>query len=245
MYKRAVWLLIGFLLPAVSAAQSVSVESNDWRATFSNPTTRYGHGVLGDTPEWGRLCLSHLTTEACVTLEKRKVFEDIAPRLADLNSDGRLDAVVVESDQQGGASLVVYQLTEQGALIRVANKPIGTAFRWLAPAAIADLDEDGYVEIAYVDRPHLLKTLRVFRFIDNQLLEVASMSGLSNHRIGDNYISGGLRHCENQPLEIITADDSWRRIMAIRFDGGSLSTRSIGPLQADRGFERALACNPL
>jgi len=104
--------------------QIVSIERNGWVATFSGPTDRYGHAVLGSTPEWGKLCLTHRDANGCVTLPEHKVFEDIAPRLADVDGDGRLDAVVVESDAQAGASLVVYMLEPSGQLKRFANDPI-------------------------------------------------------------------------------------------------------------------------
>jgi hypothetical protein len=44
-----------------------------------------------------------------------------------------------------------------------ATPHIGSANRWLAPIGAADLDGDGRVEIAYVDRPHLARTLRIWR----------------------------------------------------------------------------------
>jgi hypothetical protein len=48
--------------------------------------------------------------------------------------------------------------------VPLASTPwIGQRFRWLAPVAAADLDGDGAMELAYVDRPHLARTLRVWR----------------------------------------------------------------------------------
>ncbi len=235
-------LLVLFAGKSLAGGQSVSTTAGNWQATFSEPTNRYGHGVLGDTPEWGQLCLSGPAAEGCVTLPDNRVFEDLAPRLADVDLDGRLDAVVVEADNRLGASLVVYQLEPDGSLKRIANDPIGTRFRWLAPIGIADLDDDGRVEIAYVDRPHLAKVLRIFRFDNDQLTQVASKPGFSNHRIGDAFIVGGLRRCEGKPVELITADSSWSQVLASRFEGGKLTTRVVDLVLDVADFEGHLTC---
>ena len=224
------------------AQQSVTTEQGRWAASFSAPTDRYGHAVLGSTPEWGKLCLTHSEAEGCVTLPENRVFEDIAPRLSDVDGDGRLDAVVVESDAQAGASLAIYMLEPSGQLKRIANDPIGTRFRWLAPIGIADLDGDGHTEVAYIDRPHLAKTLRILRFVDSGFIEVATQTGLTNHRIGEAFITSGLRQCEGAPIEILTVDASWSSIMASSFDGPRVTTRSIGPFHGLKDMQTAMEC---
>lgn len=244
---RPLWIYFSFALAVAgnlaAADKSATIRSNGWEATFSQPTMRYGHAVLGDTPEWGRLCLIGPDAKSCVTLPQRKVFEDIAPRLADVDDDGRLEAIVVESDAQYGAALAIYRLDSNGLLARTATPPIGTAFRWLAPVGIADLDGDGRVEIAYVDRPHLARVLRVWRYVEGQLVAVASKPGLSNHRIGDGFIVGGLRRCEGEPIWMITANADWSKVVATKFDGGRLVSESLGPLGDDADFDKAMQCS--
>ncbi|TMV09533.1 VCBS repeat-containing protein [Ruegeria sediminis] len=205
-------------------------------ARFTEPTARYAHGVLGDDLEWGALELT-LSDGRTVThtLPETRVFEDLAPRLADLDGDGRPEAIVVESDARTGASLAIY--TARGKL--TATPHIGTRFRWLAPAGWADLDGDGYTDIAYVDRPHLAKTLRIWRFRDGALTEIDSLPGLTNHRIGEDFISGGLRDCGAGP-ELILASADWRSIVSVRHDGGWIR-RDLGPFTT-AGMARALAC---
>ena len=105
--------------------------------------------------------------------------------------------------------------------------------------AAADLDGDGAIEIAYVDRPHLAKTLRVWRFVDGALHEVAAATGYSNHRIGWDYIAGGLRTCGARP-EMILASGDWTRIVAVTFDG-TFAARDLGAYGADR-MAATMAC---
>ena len=102
------------------------------------------------------------------------------------------------------------------------------------------------MELAYVDSPHLARTLRVWRiaFTDAAsatLTEVASAPGLTNHRLGDPQIPGGIRTCADGP-EMITADTGWTRVIATRLTAnGTLVSRDIGPWQPV-ALNTALAC---
>lgn len=217
---------------APAAAQTITA------AAYAEPTTRYPHGVLGDEVEYGALVLT-LSDGASrrVVLPATRVFEDTAPRLHDLDGDGAPEVIAVESDAARGARLSVY-----GPDGLVAATPfIGTRFRWLAPSGAADLDGDGHFEIAYVDRPHLAKTLRVWRFRDGRLEEVAALAGLTNHRIGERDIAGGIRDCGAGP-EVVTADAGWSQVMATRLEGDRLAARAIGPHRGRGSFAAALAC---
>ncbi len=207
-------------------------------ARYTDETSRYAHGVLGDAIEYGTLELTLKGGKRlALTLPQDRVFEDIAPRLMDMDGDGALEVIVVESSQTGGARLAIYDETG----LRAATPHIGQRNRWLAPIGAADLDGDGHIEVAYIDRPHLAKTLRVWRFQDNQLTQVASHTGLTNHRIGEDFISGGIRDCGDGP-EMITANANWSEVMATGFDGKTLSPRALGPFKGQASLKRALDC---
>jgi len=209
-------------------------------ADYAAPTDRYAHGILGDAIEWGELQITTDAGQRSFVLPQDRVFEDVAPRLADVNGDGSPEVVVVETLASQGAQLAVYDATGKIA----ATPHIGRTNRWLAPIGIADLDGDGAIELAYIDRPHLAKTLRVWRFENGALEPVADLPGLTNHRIGERDIGGGIRDCGQGP-EMITASADWTQIMATTLTDGKLETRAIGP-HVDRGsFTTALACRVL
>ena len=229
--RRAPAFALCAALAAPAAAQGLA------EARFAEPTGRYAHGVFGETEEWGALEMRTETGEArLIRLPQARVFEDTAPRLADVDGDGAREAVVVETDAGQGARLAIY-----GPEGLVAATPfIGRSHRWLAPLPPADLDGDGRLELAYVDRPHLARVLRVWRLQNGALVEIAALEGLTNHRFGDPDISGGIRDC-GDGAEMLLADPDWRRIMAARLVGNRLVARDIGPLGPE-GFAPALDC---
>tara|TARA_R110002051_G_scaffold50724_3_gene97903 strand:+ start:15909 stop:16637 length:729 start_codon:yes stop_codon:yes gene_type:complete len=241
MRRAAIFSLCVF----ASAASAEKIVDAD----YTNPTTRYPHGVLGDTIEHAglRVTLSN-GAEREVLWSERVVFEDTAPRLVDLDGDTAPEVITVESHELAGARLAIWGLNEDSDLVSKANiEFFGIPNRWLAVAGAADMDGDGFVEIAYVDRPHLAKILTILRYIPQadgtgQLEPVATLPGLSNHRIGETDIGGGLRQCGGV-VEVITANADWTRIMATRLKDGVLTARDIGPHVDRSSFSKALACN--
>ena len=122
-----------------------------------------------------------------------------------------------------------------------ATPHIGQAFRWLAIAGAADLDGDGAVDIALVDRPHLAKELVIWRYSDGALRQVARAGGLTNHRIGDAEIFSGLRDCGEGP-RMVTVNRDWSRLMVSALAGGGIVTQDIGPYRGPASLRAALDC---
>jgi len=217
-----------------SGAAAQGLES----AVYTEPTDRYAHAVLGDALEWGALEMRATDGRMLrIRLPEERVFEDTEPRLVDIDLDGDQEVMVVETLASQGARLSIYD--EDGLV--AATPYIGRTFRWLAPVGAADLDGDGFVEVAYIDRPHLAKTLRIWRFQNGGLVEVAQAAGLTNHRIGEADIAGGLRNCGTGPM-MITANANWTRLIASTLKDGKIVSRDIGPHDGRESFARALTC---
>ena len=234
MLMRILALILVLLgQPAVVLAQEII------SARYGGPTRAYDHGILGDKVEYTKLILRVGPERRRVVIDvgEGHVFEDLEPLLADLNGDGRPEVITVRTNMQRGASLAIYGV--EGLITQ--TPPIGARYRWLAPVGVGDFDGDGRVEIAYVETPHLGKVLKIFGYFNRQLVLSAELGGLSNHRIGEDFISGGVRNC-GQGDEIITADASWQRVMLTRVRGGRLSSVPIGVTSQPRAFERAMNC---
>ncbi|MEM7720360.1 MAG: VCBS repeat-containing protein [Pseudomonadota bacterium] len=228
------WLAFWLILCGPGWAQDIV------RAEYDDPTTRYAHGVLGDAIEHGTLVME--TSEGRrfrVTLPERRVFEDTAPRLFDVDGDGDREVIVVEADAQFGARLSVY---DADGLV-ASNEFIGQRNRWLAPAGVgaADLDGDGRIELVFVDRPHLAKTLRIYEFRRGALQLEASFQGVTNHRIGERDIAGGIRSCAGG-AEVIVADADWSVVLAVGWNGQSFEAKRLGPHRGRASFQEAMSC---
>lgn len=245
MKRLTALLLVAALGPA--AAETVPVTSGEvvW-ARFGQPTDRYDHRVFGAAPLWAGMemsidtcpdCASLRLTEVLITLPADRVFEDLEPRIADLDGDGRSEVVVVETDIARGATLAIYDASGK----RAATTPVGQTHRWLAPAGIGDFDGDGRVEIAYVDRPHLARELVMLRYAAGVLTEIARAPGYSNHRFGEGSILGGVRSCAGQD-ELVLATADWTRIVAVTLVAGEIHRRDLATLSSDAALRNALAC---
>ncbi len=152
---------------------------------YSQPTRRYDHGVLGDSVEGGGLSVKDSKGNFYnYQLPEDSVFEDITPRLADLDGDGRAEVITIKSFLDAGASLAIFGL-RSGKLEQIASTPpIGTPNRWLNIAGIRDLNGDGLIDIATVVTPHIGGTLEIWSYKDAKLVMTAAKYGFSNHFIG-------------------------------------------------------------
>jgi hypothetical protein len=214
-------------------------------AYYSNATTIYDHGILGDAIEAGALRAETPLTGPCDSmfyLGDEAVFEDVTPRIADVTGDGLKDVVVIETRLNAGASLAVYGMDGDSFVKLAATPYIGRPHRWLAPAGIADFDGDGMLDVAYVETPHIDGTLRIWSFRDNQPREIASDPGYSNHRIGQNFITGGVRDCGNGP-ELVLPNADWSQTLLAWHHGGVIESAVLFNDAEPETIARALECS--
>ena len=235
-------LVCGLLLASAVQAEITS-------ASYVDPTSRYGHNVVPGG-EYDSITF-RLFGDRTITTEPSRdsVFEDTEPRLVDVDGDGSPEVITVVSYVDRGAAIRIWDEVEApdqpgGTTIEIMaeGKPIGTRFRWLAIVGAGDLDGDGQIEIAYVDRPHLAKTLRIVRIDGAQLVEATAAGGVTNHRIGEPDIAGGIRDCGDGP-EMLMASADWSRMLAVTFADGELQGFDIGLDTSRPAFAAALACS--
>lgn len=232
-------LLSVLLWAGATGAQADGVTA----ARYLSPTGIYGHNVVPG----GEYATLEVTTGSGVTTVTydRAVFEDTAPRIVDLDGDGNAEVVTVVSDFAVGARVQVFGVVDGVVAPVVANDPIGRRFRWLAIAGVTDVDGDGAIEIVYVDRPHLAKTLRVFEVGRDgdawTIREEGAFAGVTNHRIGEPDIAGGIRTCAGAP-EVLVASADWQRLLAVRFDG-DFTVEGLGSDTSRPAFAAAMTCD--
>jgi hypothetical protein len=155
------------------------------RAWLAEPTDRYEHGVLGDKIEAAALDIETRDGKReTVRLKSDAVFEDLQPRIADLDGDGHDEIVVVKSYLKRGSALAIIGLRRGKYEILAETPPLGGPHRWLNPAGIADFTGDGRTDIALVRQPHAVGALEIWNWRDGRLQKVAEMKDVSNHIAG-------------------------------------------------------------
>lgn len=233
-------------LPLVLLGLGQAANAEILGAEYALPTDAYGHGVLPGG-EFGGLSFFLAPDREVGVGTYQTVYEDTAPRLVDLDGDGTVEVITVVSYFDRGAAIRIWDEVpvpdspgDTTMAVIAEGAPIGTRHRWLAVIGATDLDGDGTMEIAYIDRPHLAKTLRIVSIQGDQLVEEASIAGLTNHRIGERDIAGGVRDCGAGP-EMIVASADWSQLVAVTYIG-DFTAREIGSDTSRAAFAQAMAC---
>jgi hypothetical protein len=202
------------------------------RAWFAQPTSRYNHGVLGDAVEAGRLVIETRDgKQHSVQLGNDAVFEDLSPRIADVDGDGRDEVVVVKSYLKRGSALAIVA-DVRGRYRVVAETPaLGRPHRWLDPAGIADFTGDGQASVALVRQPHVIGQLELWRWQDGRLQKIAEIEGFANHIIGTRAIAMSAVADFNgdgiADLALPSFDRSRLRIISFTPEGGPREITSV------------------
>lgn len=194
-------------------------------AWFGQPTTSYTHGVLGDQIE-AEVLYAEDSQGAVYVHELRPnfVFEDLTPRLWDVDGDQDPEIIAIRVDSHAGAMLSVFDLVDGELVLLDETRPIGRPFRWLNPLGAADLDGDGRIEIVHVRTPHIGGILVFDEWREGRLVAEAEVPGFSTHVIGSRELALGLlKDLDGDGIQDILLPDQTRRdLVALSYKGGQL-----------------------
>lgn len=212
---------------------------------LSSPTRRYGHTALGSNVHAASLhaVLRSGQELAPLVLGDDAVFEDRAPRLADLDGDGRDEAIVVEAHRVRGASLVVYGVDSSGSsprwVERARGAPVGR-MRWLNPVGVADFDRDGRMDVAAVHTPHVGGVLTLYRYAPPLLQVVGRSAGVSNHRMGSSEQALSAILSASQGPVAVVPDPEFARLVFLRWGAAGTWETAATPWPLPAALVRVL-----
>ncbi|MEM7615301.1 MAG: hypothetical protein AAF245_09650, partial [Pseudomonadota bacterium] len=83
----------------------------DFEVSYQRPTRQYPHAVLGDDEEFKSILVKKDRFSIFINLPVDRVFEDLAPRVANVDGDPEPELIVIESFDNAGASLAIYDVT--------------------------------------------------------------------------------------------------------------------------------------
>ena len=208
--------------PALQSDLPASHGSNDIaQAWLSTSQTRISHGALGDVPETSVLTVrTRGGAMLSYALPDDSVFEDLIPRVHDLNGDGHDEVILVRSRLHTGSSLMLLGI-RAGKLMPLAESvPLDQPGQWLNPVGVADVDGDGRMEILVVLTPHSNGTLTEYNLVEDTLVQGHHITGVTNHVMGsrDQGMSALMdANGDGHPDVIVPATDR-RSIHALAFD---------------------------
>ena len=183
------------------------------RAWYARPTRRYAHGVLGDGVEAGSLVVvtsSGSRFEAI--LPDDQVFEDITPRIADLDGDGSNEVITIRSSESGGAAVAIFGMTDTGLTLLGASSENGRANRWLNIAGLVP-HPDGALTLYGVRTPHIGGKLFSLDFRNATVSEHNDIAtDVSNHIIGSRELAMSAVGRFGNRIELILPSQDRKRL---------------------------------
>ncbi len=147
---------------------------------LTQPTERYGHGVLGDRTEAESITVvdsKSWTVKASFELPEPFVFEQL--RAEALDTGTKTLILGTRASRQTGAGVIALEL-QDNELVQVGEAGvIGLGNRWLNLFDVAN------GEAYAIKTPHIGGPLQRYSFVEDELQLRSQTVGVTNHRIGD------------------------------------------------------------
>ena len=215
-------------------------------AWYSEPTDRYPDGAVGDKIAAGAMVVQDVYGHrVTVELPDDQVFEDLTPRIADFDGEGRNEVLAIRSSLRAGSALVAYDLAGSSLIEIDSTPPVGRG-RWLNVAGIGDFTGDRSLDIAAVRTPDTGGALEIVTLDRRRFRIVDSEPGFSNHIFGstEQGMSAVARINDDGIADLAVPDQDRRVLRFMTVAGGSL--REIGRVPLDGTVVTAIGTlNPM
>ncbi|HKZ08306.1 MAG TPA: VCBS repeat-containing protein [Methylomirabilota bacterium] len=155
---------------------------------LSDPTDRFGHGILGDRVEAAGVTVIGVTPFGLSLRGRHTVagaaYEDLVPVLAPISEGGRPAVLLARSAGEPG-TVVAALVWRDGSLVPLAESPAPSPGNdWVHVIGTANLGGDGAPEVVAVRLPHSGGVLIALRRRGAALAVVAQAPGFGSHAAG-------------------------------------------------------------
>jgi len=207
-------------LPEKEIAKSLN---HSTYAQYSMPTEKYTHGILGDKIEAEQLVVVVDGVFYEYKLSNDYVFEDLRPRLYDVDGDSKLEFITIRTNLLHGAGIAIYKIIG-GKLVEYTHTPeIGIPYRWLNVVIVNDLDNDGVVELVWIETPHIGGVVKVAKIKAGTLEVITERAQYSNHAIGERNLCLSVLTKQFHAKVFYVPNQSRDKIIGFAFSNNELS----------------------
>lgn len=164
------------------------VTENEISVVLTGETTRYAHGILGDSIEsTGFKVYKNDDLVGAYELPESRVFETLRPTMAEIIPENEgLEILLTSSNKREGARVDIFSI--RGELLG-SSPSIGRGFRWLHLLGVAPMGEDFEPTVALVRTPHINGILELYRWNGSSMVKKASLGNVSTHQIGSDNLN--------------------------------------------------------
>ena len=143
-------------------------------------------------------------------LSAESVFEELTPRLYDIDGDGDDEIFLVRSNLYDGAAVSVLTVGATGLEVFGEAYPIGLAHLWISPLDAPDFDGEGVMEVAAMVAPHLQGLPSFYNRERQRLKQFAAAPGFSTHYIDSSILGMSVildAHSDGRPGIVLPSLD--------------------------------------
>lgn len=201
----------------------ILVDEQERLLFLSDPTTQYGHGVLGDKVEAKAISLvatkPHLQLITQIPIGDDWVIEGIMPIWADLDQDGQREIIVTRANDNEGAQIVAF--SEDGSLF-ASGPSIGNGFRWRNQMAVGAFDNSGDLHLVDVLTPHIGGTVEFYRLNGDKLDIETGVRQYTSHVIKSRNLDMGISADFNSDgkLEVLVPTQDRTQLIIVGLQNG-------------------------
>lgn len=200
-----------------------SSNKNIKHAWLYKQTLDYDHEILGDNIESRAIAIQlNDDTKLTYELDNKHVFEDLKVRLYDINADGKDEIFVITTHLEKGASLAMFEASEENIRKTASTPYLNRTYRWLNVVGFSDFNGNRKQNIALIKTPHIGGYLTIYEYENNKFKEIYTRYGFTNHYIGSRELdmSAVADLNDDKTDEMILVDMKAQNIKIISFKNG-------------------------